>query len=363
MKTMNTLTLSEALSLTAWFEACARKLPWRDVDNAYATWISEIMLQQTRSEAVIPYYLRFLKELPDVQALAAADEDRLMKLWEGLGYYSRARSLKKAARVLVDQYQGILPRDPKELQKLPGIGPYTAGAIASQAYQVPVPAVDGNVLRVLTRRWTLDEEVHSPALRRQLKASLQDFLDQYAEEEKKKNPRFVSHFNQGLMELGALICLPRSPHCAECPWQKNCQAFKEGKTETLPRHDAPRPRRLEERTILLIHCRRRILLQKRPPHGLLAGLYEFPSAAGFLSAAQAVAYVEKTWGLEALEIHPLPPAKHVFSHLEWHMQGYEIRTADEPEEKDLLLLTKKELADFAVPSAFKVYKDWLASAA
>ncbi len=261
--------------LLAWYEEHARILPWREDASPYRVWISEIMLQQTRVEAVKPYFTRFLEAFPDVKALAAAPEDRLLKLWEGLGYYNRARNLKKAAGIIMERYGGRVPDTKEELLSLPGIGSYTAGAIASIAYGKPEPAVDGNVLRVLSRVLASREDVASAAVKRQFEEDLALTM-----------PRGdCSAFNQGLIEIGALVCLPNGePRCGECPLRSVCLAARNGLTASIPYKAPKKPRRVEERTILLIESGDLVAIRKRPENGLLASMYEFPGLEGRQSA-------------------------------------------------------------------------------
>lgn len=350
------LNKEETDALVQWFEQHHRKLPWRDTNNPYDTWISEIMLQQTRVEAVRNRFIAFKKQLPDIASLAAVDDDQLMKLWEGMGYYSRARSLKKCAIILQKDYAGKLPSDPRILVTLPGIGPYTAGAIASQAYGIPVPAVDGNVLRVMTRRLAITDDIRKDTVKKQITAILQETLDACIAEGMDTHPRFVSHFNQALMELGATICGPNEPpHCDHCPFHKTCLAHLYNQTDTIPFRSALKQRKIVNRTLLIIRCADTFLLQKRPDHGLLAGLYEFPGIDQWLSEQEAVHEAERRFQVQILHVRPLPDAVHIFSHVEWHMHAYELRAADLEAENDLLFLTKKELQKYAVPSAFKAY--------
>ena len=316
----------EQETLLQWYDANRRILPWREDPAPYHVWLSEIMLQQTRVEAVKGYYERFLAALPDIASLAAAEEDVYLKLWEGLGYYSRVRNLHKAAQQVMEQYGGEMPQTAQELRKLAGIGPYTAAAIASIAFGEKVPAVDGNLLRIFARR---------PA---------------YGE------------YNQALMDLGATVCLPNgAPHCELCPWSSRCAAHEQ-KCETAYPVAAPKKaRRIDDKTVFLIYYADRLALAKRPSKGLLAGLYEFPNAAGWLSQEEALDFVQGL-GFSALQIRPLPEAKHIFSHREWHMTGYEIR-ADEwqpvPEKKektDVFLASEEEMQEkYSIPSAFSYY--------
>ena len=320
--------------ICAWYKENKRSLPWRVNKDPYRIWVSEIMLQQTRVEAVKPYYARFLQELPDVEALAECPEEKLLKLWEGLGYYSRVRNMQKAARQLTgrndtvshgtaDRHRTIVfPQDPKELQKLPGIGSYTAGAVASIAYGIPVPAVDGNVLRILARITADDADV--------LKISVKREAEQLLTEALRGNPGETSgpdpgDFNQGMMDLGAGVCLPNSqPLCEKCPLSDICEAHRTGRETAYPVRKKAKERRVEQRTILVIRDGDRVALTRRQDKGLLAGMYEFPNLAGKLSRKAVLQAVEEQ-DLEPLYIRKLEPAKHLFSHVEWQMTGYEIR--------------------------------------
>ena len=260
--------------LLEWYGRNARSLPWREEPAPYRVWVSEIMLQQTRVEAVKPYFARFLAELPDVTALASAPEQQLMKLWEGLGYYSRARNLQKAARVMVEQYGGTLPADYDALLKLPGIGPYTAGAVASIAYGIPVPAVDGNVLRVVMRLTAGWEDIADPAVKRAVERRMAAILP-------KDRP---GDFNQAMMELGATVCAPGGePKCLVCPLNALCEGYRQGVARELPVKAKKKARRIEERTVFLLVCDGELAIRKRADSGLLAGLWELPSVEGKLN--------------------------------------------------------------------------------
>ena len=328
-----------------WFFLHARQLPWRENVSAYRVWISEIMLQQTRVEAVKPYYARFLQELPDAEALAKVPEERLMKLWEGLGYYSRARNLKKCALVLTERYDGVLPASYSELQKLPGIGSYTAGAIGSIAYGLPVPAVDGNVMRVLTRLCADDRDITKPAFKRELEEELSGLLERGAE------GRTIppGTFNQALMEIGATVCLPNgAPSCAECPLCGICLARIAGTQQRYPVKAPKKARKTEERTVFRIVYPEGYLVGKRPEKGLLAGLYEFPGIEGYLTEKQVQMFWENILS-DTVQVCPLGAAKHIFSHVEWHMTGYEIRLKKKPEWSGLLREAKEKQAEAGVP--------------
>ncbi len=331
--------------LLDWYDENARVLPWRFHPTPYRVWISEIMLQQTRVEAVIPYYLRFMEALPDVFALANVKEDALLKLWQGLGYYSRARNLKKAAQMVESVFDGVLPRCPEELKRLPGIGEYTAGAIASIAYQLPAPAVDGNVLRVLSRLLTYSGDVGEPAVRRELTQVIEKILPA-------KRP---GDFNQALMDLGATICLPNgAPLCGSCPLNTICLACQQGKQESFPVKTSKKPRKIQNRTILVIVHESSVLLVKRPDKGLLAGMWEFPNLTGALTLTQAENQLRE-WGLTVVTVKELPLAKHIFTHMEWHMSGILMQAATPLPVPGGSWVMRENLEDYAIPVAMKPY--------
>ena len=334
--------------LLNWYRQNKRALPWRDQNNAYYTWVSEIMLQQTRVEAVKPYFQRFTEELPDVRALAECPEEKLLKLWEGLGYYNRVRNMQKAACQVVELYNGALPASYEELLSLKGIGSYTAGAIASIAYGIPIPAVDGNVLRVITRIQEDAGDIMKQSVKKQIEAELKDVMPEDA----------PGDFNQALMELGAVICVPNGqPKCEECPVSLCCQAFHHGTIEQYPVKAPKKSRKIEKRTVLVIQDGNYTAIKKRPDQGLLARLYELPNTEGYLSQKEALEKV-KTLGLEPLYIEPLPKAKHVFSHIEWRMIGYRILVAalEEKNTQGLIFADRKEShRQYAIPSAFSAY--------
>ncbi len=334
--------------LIPWYRSVRRDLPWRRDPTPYQVWISEIMLQQTRIEAVIPYYARFLAELPDVASLAAVPEDRLLKLWEGLGYYSRARNLKKAAQLVMSEYGGELPRRAEELKKLPGVGDYTAGAIASIACGEPEPAVDGNVLRVVMRLTACGDDVLSPSTRRRVTAALRELYPSGEE---------ASLLTEGLMELGETICLPNGePRCRDCPLRELCAAHREGREADFPKRSPKKERRIEEKTVLLLRCGGRYALRRREA-GLLAGMWEFPNLPGKLDA-EAVRAALLSRGLSAEAIRPCGESKHVFTHVEWHMTVFFVdfsRQSGEFEWKS----PEEIRSGYAVPTAFRAYRNLL----
>ena len=334
--------------LISWYRQNKRILPWRDQKNAYYTWVSEIMLQQTRVEAVKPYFLRFIGELPDVKALAECPEEKLMKLWEGLGYYNRVRNMQSAAQVVVAEYGSVLPASYDELLALKGIGSYTAGAIASIAYDIPVPAVDGNVLRVFFFFFEDRQDIMKQSIRRQVEEKLLGIMPKEA----------PGDFNQALMELGAVVCVPNGPaRCTECPVAAFCRAYHHGIVDELPVKAPKKKRTIENRTVLVIQDGERTAIHKRPQEGLLAGLYELPNVEGHLSMDEALQKV-KEMNLEPLHIEPLPEAKHIFSHIEWRMTGYRIRVSSLEERKESsFIFTEKKQSEkqYAIPSAFRAY--------
>lgn len=345
-----------AVKLLKWYQLNKRDLPWRAGKNPYYIWVSEIMLQQTRVEAVKPYFQRFLSELPTVDALAQCPEDKLMKLWEGLGYYNRVRNMQKAAQIVSQEYQGILPADYDQLLALPGIGSYTAGAIASIAYGISVPAVDGNVLRILARLHADPSDIAKQSAKKKAEQSLLDLMTgEDTDLLIRENP---GELNQAWMDLGATVCLPGGePACDSCPIAEFCQAHRQGEELQFPVKTKKQKRRLEDRTILLIQDGEKIALRRRPTEGLLAGLYEFPNLEGHLTEEETVKWVEDL-GLLPLQIKPLEAAKHIFSHVEWHMEGYLIRVASfEGTLKENYILAEVRTAEkqYAIPSAYSAY--------
>ncbi len=331
--------------LLSWYESHARVLPWREDPQPYKVWISEIMLQQTRVEAVKPYFNRFMEEFPDVRSLARADDDRLLKAWEGLGYYNRARNLKKAACLVTRCYGGRLPDSYEELLKLPGVGTYTAGAIASIAYGLPVPAVDGNVLRVLSRVLASREDILKQSVKRQMETLLRETMP-------KEN---VSAYNQGLIEVGAVVCVPGGPpKCQECPMYSLCLARRQGLLDSIPYKSPRKPRRVEKRTILLLESGTKIALEKRPDTGLLASLYQFPNLEGRLSEGEVRAFLEEG-GACPTEIGSAGEAKHIFSHVEWRMTGYRVRLAGDIPDAYLAVEKEDVRKKYPIPNAFLVY--------
>lgn len=343
--------------LLTWYDENKRTLPWREDASPYRVWVSEIMLQQTRVEAVKPYYERFMKALPDIAALAAAQEETLLKLWEGLGYYNRVRNLQKAARMIMERHAGEMPADYDALLALPGIGNYTAGAIASIAFGIPKPAVDGNVLRVLSRIRTDDRCISEEKVRRAVEAELEAAMP-------KDRP---GDFNQAMMEIGACVCVPNGqPHCDECPLEGICRARSQGKELSYPIKEGKKARKPEEKTVLLVRDEGRVALRKRPAKGLLAGMYEFPCLPGMISSDEVVRFLLEN-GMKVLRIQPLGEAKHIFTHKEWHMQGFMVKV-DELERgksgegiRDWIYIEPEETREkYPIPSAYEFYAKTLA---
>lgn len=345
-----------AKPLLTWYDAGRRILPWREEATPYHVWLSEIMLQQTRVEAVKPYYDRFLRELPDIKSLAEVEEERLLKLWEGLGYYNRARNLKKTAMTIVSEYKGEMPDTYETLMTLPGIGSYTAGAIASIAFGKPVPAVDGNVLRVLSRLRLDDRDIMDAKVKKEIEEEVKGVIP-------KERP---GDFNQALMELGAVVCIPNgTPKCDECPLRELCRAKALGRIAEFPKKAPKKARSIEKKTILVIQDADLVALRKRPNRGLLAGMYEFPALDGHRSKKQVLAYLREL-GLQPIRIKKLDEARHIFTHKEWHMTGYAVRVDELAKSRcgqgknDLIFIDPAETKGrYPIPSAFAVYADYM----
>ena len=343
MNKENFLTAAVA-PLLAWYGENRRELPWRKNTDPYRVWVSEIMLQQTRVAAVIPYYERWMEALPDIYALANVDEERLMKLWQGLGYYSRARNLQKAARMIVSEYGGRFPDTYDELRKLPGVGEYTAGAVASIAFSRKVGAVDGNVLRIAARVGNIHEDI----LDQRIKKTLQLMVDDVVPKERSGD------FNQALMDLGATVCLPNGkPLCEVCPLADLCKAREMGTEQELPIRSKKSRRRVEKLTVFLLVRDGAAALRKRGEDGLLSGLWEFPNVLGTLDEDGAASELSR-WGLTALDWKQKITAKHIFTHVEWHMTGYLVAVKGDGAE-EFVWVDREHLDSFAVPGAFQKY--------
>ena len=341
------LLTAAAPLLSAWFRENARPLPWRQNPTPYSILVSETMLQQTRVEAVLKYYPRFMEAFPSLEALAEASEERVLKLWEGLGYYSRARNLQKAARLCMDDYAAALPQSAKELKKLPGVGAYTAGAVASLAFGEAAPAVDGNVLRILARCFADWRDVLQPAVKKEAEQLLGGVLEQL------EDPGL---FNEALMELGELVCLAGGkPRCRHCPWQDGCRGLAEGCQEDLPNRGTPKARRKEKKTVLLLRHGGKTALEKRPEKGLLAGLYGFPMLEGHLDRGDILPWLG-SYGIPFGPLRPMGSAGHVFTHVEWEMEAWETET--EAELPGYIYADREEMETvYALPSAFRVFKE------
>lgn len=382
---MNTIDQDIITPLLEWYDQNKRILPWRGSKDPYRIWVSEIMLQQTRVEAVKPYYERFMTELCDIKSLAHAREERLLKLWEGLGYYNRVRNMQKAAIQIEERFDGVFPRTYDEIQSLPGIGSYTAGAIASIAFGEAVPAVDGNVLRIISRLILYEEDVLSQKAKNEVRDMLLPFMNVSGRS---------GDINQAFMELGATVCVPNgAPHCEECPWKDMCLAKSKDIWQEYPRKAAKKARRMEKRTILIVGDEDHILLHKRPAKGLLASMYELINCEGELTEKEAVDVI-RSLGLSPLRIQKTLPAKHIFSHIEWQMSGYRImvepldyynmndkpdrdtdcnldkksdknmiynpdQQSDEKQSDDYYWVTKEKTEkEYAIPSAFSAFTQY-----
>ena len=342
-----------APALLEWFYRNHRILPFRTDPSPYHVWVSEIMLQQTRVSAALPYYERFLAALPDIPALAACEEEKLHKLWEGLGYYSRVRNLQKAAKIVCAQYGGQLPADYDALRELPGIGDYTAGAIASISFGLPVPAVDGNVLRVFARLYDDAQLITDPAVKKAFTARVMEH----------QPPEQAGDYNQALMELGALVCVPNgAPLCAACPLHDLCKARAAGTAPTLPRKAAPKARKVAPVTVALVESGGNFLIRQRPEKGLLAGLWEPLLWEGEALTPGELHEKLTAMGLvcEAEAIAPLPAAKHIFSHIEWRMTQYTVPAPPQPAPEGTVWASREQLrTEYTLPGAFKACKKYL----
>ena len=330
--------------LLPWYRENRRELPWRQTSDPYRIWVSEIMLQQTRVEAVKGYYARFLDRLPDIAALASCDDDELHKLWEGLGYYSRVRNLKKAARVIEERHGGLFPQDHAAVLALPGIGDYTAGAICSIAFSLPTPAVDGNVLRVLARLRADEEAIDLPQVKKRVREELAAVYPTDCPGE----------FTQALMELGATVCVPNGePKCDLCPCREICVGRE--RWQTLPVKLPKKAKKQEDRTVFVLHCGDRYAIEKRPGRGLLADLWQFPNVAGHLSADEAVAWAEER-GLHPRNVEKSIDRNHIFTHIRWDLRGWFLEV--DSMAGDYTWLTLDEIdTQAALPTAFRQFRE------
>lgn len=329
--------------LLPWYHENRRDLPWRKDRDPYHIWVSEIMLQQTRVEAVKGYYERFLNAFPDIKSLAEANDEILHKLWEGLGYYSRVRNLKKAAIAVVQQHGGVFPRSYDLVRKLPGIGPYTAGAVCSIAFDQPTPAVDGNVLRVFARLTDDDTPIDLPAFKESVSNALFAVY-----------PPQAGAFTQALMELGATVCGPnRKPDCTRCPCNKICKGFKKGTADTLPVKLPKKERKEEDRTVFILSCDGEYALEKRPDNGLLAGLWQFPNVSGKLELQMALEEIHHM-GLQIKNIEKQLERKHIFTHIQWNMRGFYVEVCEKGG-KFTWLSSRQIEEESALPTAFRQF--------
>ena len=329
--------------LLPWYGENQRQLPWRQTREPYHIWLSEIMLQQTRVEAVKGYYRRFLQAYPTVEALSQGDDEQLHKLWEGLGYYSRVRNLKKAAIQIMEQHGGVFPRSYAHVLALPGVGEYTAGAICSIAFDQPTAAVDGNVLRVISRLTEDPTSIDSPAFKRQVRENLESVY-----------PKEAGAFTQALMELGATVCGPNwKPRCEQCPCHAFCGGALHGTAETFPVKKPKAKRREEQRTVFIASCDGRYALQKRPETGLLAGLYQFPNISGWFDPAEALEAAQ-AMGLRPKELYRQVQRQHIFTHIRWDMQGVYLEVT-EPAGAYRWLTREQIENEAALPTAFRQF--------
>ncbi len=351
MKNINDQLPTELLAamtepLSVWYEHNQKTLPWREDNHAYHVWLSEIMLQQTRTTAVIPYYLRFLSAYPTVAHLAATDDGTLMKLWEGLGYYSRARNLKAAAIRICEQHGGELPESYKELLALPGIGEYTAGAIASISFGLPEPAVDGNVLRVIMRLCCSDMDIAAADTKKKVAEALRRIYP---------SGSAAGILTQAIMELGENICIPNGrPRCVDCPLAGLCLGLAKNRIDELPKKSPKKARRIEKKTVFLMEYRGSYAIRLRPNHGLLAGLWEFPSAEGHLNDEETRSWLAAQ-GTSPLRIQPCGSAVHIFTHKEWHMNGYLV-TLNAPIDGFVFASPEDMDREYAIPKAFEAFR-------
>lgn len=349
---MKTIKQDDIQNIIFWFKVNQKDYPWRRTNDPYIVWISEIMLQQTRIAAVLPKFLQFIEELPTINALATCDDDKLMKLWEGLGYYSRARNLKKCAITIRDKYNSTFPSTKKELMKLPGIGFYTAGAIATTCFGEKVSAIDGNVLRVLSRYFSYTKDIRA-------KEALEYFDEIIISSLEKSNLTAldIRYFTQGLMEIGETVCPPKGePSCSICPLKQNCIAYKTDSTSLIPYRSKLKDKKIINKTVFIIRYDNKYLIHKRDKTGLLANMYEFANVDNKLSEDEVIDYLQN-YSVTVNSIKPSIQAKHIFTHLEWHMIAYEIEVSDihQPLIENYSFVTTEELRKLSFPSAFNAY--------
>lgn len=346
MRTEEQVLIAMFEALIPWYEAHKRELPWRKDKEPYHVWLSEIMLQQTRVEAVKEYYRRFLTTLPTISDLAEAPEEQILKLWEGLGYYNRVRNLQKAAQTICADYAGVFPSEYAQIQSLSGIGDYTAGAIASICFDAPTPAVDGNVLRVYSRLLADDANIDLQTTKKRITRKLQETYP-------RKNPGIAT---QALMELGATVCVPNgAPRCDVCPVAEICQARKQDIWRNLPVRSEKKKRKIVDKTVFILLTEDTVALHKRSASGLLAGMWEFPNLDVKLDKQEAVTQVTG-WQVEPVDLLMQTSYTHIFSHVEWHMTAYYIRCRRT--NKKWKWVTKESLDEtYALPSAFRTFRE------
>lgn len=328
-------------NLVKWYQEEHRDLPWRHTKDPYKIWVSEIMLQQTRVDTVIPYYNRFLMKYPTAESLATADEDELLKVWEGLGYYSRVRNLQSGVREVVEKYGGIVPNNRHDLQKLKGVGPYTAGAILSIAYNIPEHAVDGNVMRVLSRVAYIKEDIALPKTRKIFEEAVETLID----------PEFPGDFNQGLMDLGAMICTPTSPKCLLCPVREYCIAFEKGEEEQLPIKTKKTKVKNERYDVLIVQNEeKKLLIEQRLGEGLLANMWQFP----MIKNEKDVDWKKELERIYSVKISNIVEQdfyqlKHIFSHLTWDMHCHFVEVSETSDLPKGLFKSIEEINELALP--------------
>lgn len=346
MRTEEQVLIAMFEALIPWYEAHKRELPWRQDREPYHVWLSEIMLQQTRVEAVKEYYRRFVTALPTIPDLAEAPEEQILKLWEGLGYYNRVRNLQKAAQTICADYTGVFPSEYAQIRRLSGIGDYTAGAIASICFDAPTPAVDGNVLRVYSRLLADDANIDLQTTKKRITGKLQETYP-------RKNPGIAT---QALMELGATVCVPNgAPRCDVCPVAEICQARKQDTWRNLPVRSEKKKRKIVDKTVFILLTEDTVALHKRSASGLLAGMWEFPNVDVKLDKQEAVTQVTG-WQTEPVDLLMQTSYTHIFSHVEWHMTAYYIRCRKT--NKKWKWVTKESLDEtHALPSAFRPFRE------
>lgn len=324
-------------NILSWYEGEKRDLPWRQSNNPYYIWVSEIMLQQTRVDTVIPFFDNFIYLFPTIEDLAEADEQHVLKAWEGLGYYSRARNLHHAAKEVVEKHNGVVPKDPQVFETLKGVGPYTRGAVMSIAYGFPEPAVDANVMRVLSRVLLIEENISEHRVRNAFEHITRELVPA-------QDP---SSFNQGLMELGALVCTPKKPLCIFCPVQSSCRAYEAGAQEELPVKGKKKKQRTIEYAAILIEYEGKYVIEKRPDTGLLANMWQFPMIPlDEMPVEDGIDWLASEYGIEFSIGEKVGTLRHVFSHIIWEITIYKAT---------LIKSLKDERIEIVHPDAFELY--------